>query len=520
MHQNLLQNDLVESSQQLLQTQTGLTLKAGPHVIENGQAGVALAANLFAAINLELNSEPQFTQSNSSEVNLRTMNADQSHHAEIEHDDHDEGKSIIGKVIDLEIHGLNRGGSAQLVVPLSIAIPINGEYWLYQDQQWREFNATVTERLASAFRQQGYCPSIESTDYQPGLIPFAQCLLITIDDGGLNDLDGKENGVVVNTGAVLMDSLFVVDTDNELTQPTTGPSAGHISWLFLIAALLFFTGRAQGEFNLQPLVELSAGYDDNISKAETEENKIQDNFARLDALLIMDYEISFNKSISLELRLAQQEQQETQLLGRKEVAGRLIYRWQNSFYYNSPWYQVFSDISIWDFGKQQRDSTVYTQQAMASARLTTRISGSVGGEYKVRDSESRVYDNKQSRAFLHLDYAWSDNLSLYSGYSYLVGDIVTSAQSEYCNGLIATSVYYLLNAAQEVEQDSILNASYCGNWISYRLPATSQVLNLGANYGFDHSSSIDISWLTAGIEADAGNSYQRNILQLNYLKAF
>lgn len=515
MHKTLLQNDLLDSSQQLLQTQAGLVLKAGPYVIENGQAGVALPASLFKDLNTSL-------ATNSSDFNLLSVNAEQSHHTELEQqgENHSEDKTIIGKVIDLEIHDVNSASNAQLVIPLTVGIPMNGEYWLYQDEQWREFNISSVDSLASAFRQQGYCPSIESTDYQLGLMPFAQCLLVTIKDGGINDADGSENGVVVNTGALLMDSLFVVDTEEGLIQPSNSPGAGHVSWFLLLFSLLFVASRAQAEFNIQPLIELSAGRDDNISRGESEENSIEDNFVRLDALLIMDYEIHFNKSISLELKLGQQEQQETQLLGRKEIGGRLIYRWQNSFHYNSPWYQIFSDITIWDFGKQQRDSTLYTQQAMASARLTTRISGSIGGEYKVRDSESRVYDNQQSRAFLHLDYTWSDNLSLYSGYSYLVGDIVTSAQSEYCNGLTATSVYYLLNAAQEVEQDSILNASYCGNWISYRLPATSQVLTLGANLGFGHSSSIDLSWLYATIEADAGNRYQRNILQVNYLKAF
>lgn len=505
MHKSILQNDLFDSSNQLLQTQVGLSIRAGPHAIENGQAGVALASSAFSASSL-----------------VSAL----SHHSEAEQQESDQtnnDKSIIGKVIDFEVHGLEADKtSIKTVLPLSVGIPLGAEYWLYHDSKWQAFSPSNSDSLASAFRQQGRCPDIESEKYQSGLLPFAQCLLLTIQDGGINDGDDSKNGVVLNTGAVMMDSLFVTNTNTEetLTKPSSSPGAGHISLGLILLSLLFLASRSYAEFNLQPLFEVSGGSDDNITKAEDKENIIADNFVRLDAHLIMDYEISFNKSISLELSIAQQEQQETNELGRKEAGGRIIYRWQNSFHYNSPWYQVFTDISLWDLGQQQRDSTFYTQQAMASARLTTLISGAIGAEYKIRDSESRVYDLTQSRIFLHLDYAWSDDLSLYSGYSYILGDVVTSAQSEYCNGLTATSVYYLLNASEELEQDSILNNSYCGNWISYRLPATTQTLVVGGNYGFGHSSSIDFSWLYVSVEADSGNRYLRNIVQVNYLKVF
>ena len=506
MHKNLLQNDLFSTANQLLQTQPGLVIKAGQLAIEQNQAGVGIsAATLFD--NQNIMSAPEFSHHSDT-------------HSDDSHEDDADEKTVVGEVLDFELHGINgTDNSVRIVIPLSVAIPLNAEYWAVQDSQWQEFTQVENDFLASSFKQDGRCPDPDSNDYINELIPFSQCLLLSITDGGINDADGISNGVVANSGAIMMDSLFVVHAEDNLTKPSSSPSAGNLSLglLMILAALMSF--RANAEINFQPLIEISAGSDDNLSKAQDDQNILYDNFARLNATLVLDYELSFNKSLSFELQLAHQAYENTQLLARNEVGGRVIYRWQNSFYYNSPWYQVLSDVSYWDFGKQQRGSTLYTQQAMVSARLTTIISGSLGIEYKVRDSESRVYDTQQGRLFMHLDYAWSDSLSLYSSYSYISGDAVTSVQNTYCNGLIETSVYYLLKASDEIEADQILNEEYCGEWISYRLPATTHSLVLGGNMGFGHSSSVDLSWLYASVEAE-GNTYQRNIFQLSYLKAF
>lgn len=486
MHKNLLANDLIEVSNELLETESGLVLKAGQWAIEQGQAGVGLAADDLNPVN----------------------------NAELD-------KNIIGDVFDFEIHGINANEtSVKIVIPLATGIPLNAEYWKYNGSDWVEFDLRGEDYLATAFKQDGRCPNTDSDLYKIGLLQFRECLLLSITDGGINDTDGAVNGVVTDPGAIVMDSLFVVSKTDHLTEPKSSPGAGNASIIFMFILLCLASLRAQAEFNIQALLELGGGSDDNVSRAQHERDIIFDNFFRIDSHLILDYELSFNKSISLELQAAHQAYQYTDLLSRNEYSARMIYRWQNSFYYNSPWYQVFSDIRILDIGEQQRDSTLYTQQAMVSARLTTKISASLGAEYQVRDSESRVFDRKQSRLFMHLDYAWSDSLSLYSGYSYIQGDTVSTVQSQYCNGLIATSVYPLLTVSKAIEWDQVFNDAYCGSWISYRLDASTQTVMLGANYGFDHSSSLDLSWLYADVQAEGNNYYQRQIIQLNYLKAF
>ncbi|NRA23201.1 MAG: hypothetical protein HRU08_01740 [Oleispira sp.] len=487
MHKKLLVNDLIETSQQLLTTEPGLILKAGQWAIEQGGEGVSLSVS-------NINAMQPLT----------------------------EDKNIIGEIFDFEIHGITyQQSNVKIVIPLATAIPMNAEYRQYVANSWQVFDSRGEDYLATAFKQAGACPNTASDLYQLGLTPFSQCLLLSISDGGVNDSDGVTNGIIKAPGAIVMNSLFVLDPKENLSKPSSSPGAGQTSLglIFILLGLASFKALA-GEFKYHPLLTLTVADDDNISRAEESENIIFDRFVNLDARYIFDYNISFNKSISIEIQAAHQAYQFTERLERNEFSGRITYRWQNSFSYNSPWYQVFSDVSIWDFPAQQRDSNFYTQQALMSTRLTTKISGTLGLEHKVRDSESRVFDLSSSRGFIHLDYLWSGSMSLYSAYSYIKGDTISTVQSQYCNGLIATSVYPLLRVSKDIEADQAFNNAYCGNWLSYRLNATTQTLVLGANYGLDHSSSLDLSWLHVDVNADGSNYYKRQIVQISLLKAF
>lgn len=486
MHKNLVSNDLFETANQLLVTQSGLVLKIGQLAIEQGQSGVGLLVSELNKISDE------------------------------------EEKNIIGEVFDFEIHGINsQKPQVKIVIPLTTSIPINAEYWKYDGGTWFSFDTRAGDYIATAFKQNGVCPDTSSDQYRSGLVPFTQCLLLAITDGGINDSDGTINGVVKDPGAIVMDSLLVFNPQENLTKPKSSPSVGSVSIGFIFLLLMLISFRVQAEeLEHQTLLSSTLGYDDNVSRAEDEVDIIEDRFLHIDARLIIDYALSFNKSISAEAQVGHQAYQFTDQLSRNEYAGRIVYRWQNSFSYNSPWYQVFSDIKVWDTKAQQRDSTFYTQQALVSARITTKISGSLGIEHKVRDSESKIFDLAQNRIFGHLDYAWSDNLAIYSSYSYIKGDTVSTVQSQYCNGLTSISIYPLLVASKDIEWDQAFNDAYCGNWLSYRLNASTHTFVLGGNYGFGHSSSLDFSWLYADVQADGGNYYQRNIVQLNFLKAF
>ena len=93
---------------------------------------------------------------------------------------------------------------------------------------------------------------------------------------------------------------------------------------------------------------------------------------------------------------------------------------------------------------------------------------------------------------------------------------------EYCNGVLATDILPLINVKTAVEEANAYNNALCGEWVGYRLDATSNTFTLGANYAFSHSMSVDVSVLSANVTAkeDSSVSYDRQLIRLSLLKRF
>jgi len=85
---------------------------------------------------------------------------------------------------------------------------------------------------------------------------------------------------------------------------------------------------------------------------------------------------------------------------------------------------------------------------------------------------------------------------------------------------VATANYELIISSDAIEWDQGLSEDYCGNWISYRLSATTKTATLGFNYPINHNTAVDISFLQVNVSAQGGNEYDRQIIQFNLLKGF
>ena len=487
-NQMMQKNTSNAASEQLLQTEPGLQIKLGQFALLNERNG----AKVFS-------------------VDLTELDAD-------------ENKVINGEIFDFEIHGVSGVDNlSRIVIPLDNGLPLNAQYWKFDGTAWLAFDERGNDYLASAFKVDQHCPAYDSDAYQLGLMAFAQCLLLVMEDGGINDSDGIVNGIVRDPGAILMDRYLPVNNEDlVLVKPSKSPSSGSSSFIFILLLMLLagFKSAQAEEQMFHPLINATLIVDDNISAAEEKENIIKDQAARLDAQLTMNYDISFNKSLAITAKTAYEHYNNTDKLSRNEFGLRATYSWQNNFSYNSPWYQVFADLSYWDVGADQRDSHILTLQAMTSARLSTKISAMVGIEHKYRDADHPVFDLRQNRFFINLDYSIWDSLFVYTGYSLIHGDTVSTVQGKYCNGLIATDVYPLLTVAEDIVWDEAFSEAYCGTWLSYRLKALTHTADIGMNYGFDHSSALDLSWRFIEVEAEGNNRYSRQQLQFSILKAF
>ncbi len=88
------------------------------------------------------------------------------------------------------------GASAEVVIPLSQAVPAQGQVKVFNHQTgWQALDLAAGDELATApfvAGEPGRCPAPGDVQYQSGLTPGHQCLLLRISDGGTNDADNND----------------------------------------------------------------------------------------------------------------------------------------------------------------------------------------------------------------------------------------------------------------------------------------------------------------------------------------
>jgi MYXO-CTERM domain-containing protein len=107
-------------------------------------------------------------------------------------------------LIDFTISGAEPGSSYDLVVPLGVSIPANSEYRKYFNENigWQAFVEDANNAIASASEVDGACPDVGSDSYVSGVNAGDNCLRLTIEDGGPNDIDMSANGTVVDPSGI------------------------------------------------------------------------------------------------------------------------------------------------------------------------------------------------------------------------------------------------------------------------------------------------------------------------------
>jgi hypothetical protein len=132
----------------------------------------------------------------------------------------------VGGYFDFEIHGLNEPGqSALIVIPQFAPIPDGAVYRIYNlNTGWADFAVDSKNQLSSALGADGVCPAPGDAGYSPGLTQGHHCVQMLIEDGGVNDGDGRRNGVISDPGGVAR--LNVTDPNVVPATDTASKSGG------------------------------------------------------------------------------------------------------------------------------------------------------------------------------------------------------------------------------------------------------------------------------------------------------
>ena len=136
----------------------------------------------------------------------------------------------IGGYFDFDVSGLPFPGmTVDIVIPLRGDVPRNAVYRKFNPLNgWNNFVEDASNQVSSARRELDGCPSAGSDLYTAGLTPFTQCVQLSIEDGGPNDMDGTANGVIRDPGGIAIqpEAVEEEEVEEESENTSSGGSGG------------------------------------------------------------------------------------------------------------------------------------------------------------------------------------------------------------------------------------------------------------------------------------------------------
>ena len=147
---------------------------------------------------------------------------------------------------DFEIHNIMPfGSSVAIVLPLENVIAEYSVYRKVNEQlQWADFVEDSNNVIATSLSINGVCPPPHSELYQVGLNVGDNCLKLLIEDGGVNDADGIENGVIDDPGGIAEIDNYTIS----LGVTPKASSSGSFSFFALLSLVLMFLSRTRRSF--------------------------------------------------------------------------------------------------------------------------------------------------------------------------------------------------------------------------------------------------------------------------------
>jgi hypothetical protein len=428
----------------------------------------------------------------------------------------------VGGLFDFEIHGLAAGGTASVVLPLQAAIRSGSVYRKFDPiAGWHDFALGTNDAVASATSAFGQCPGPASDAYVAGLQPFADCVRLTLTDGGPNDADGAADGVIRDPGGVAFTATSV---DDETTSVSSG--AFLALWLplalllrlrrragvaLLALAALLSAGPAQAENHVRIHVsgDVASGFDNNVNNAQKDADIRESGFASANGNL--DYQRMLSLYTTLLLRgsvLAERWNSFEGLSNAKATAmARVLYRGDGDFY--TPTYAAWLSAAAWEFDSAIRDSNEYRAGAFISENLTTQITGRFTLGANRRESDGLVFDLSGYSASVNLDWVPAPRAVIYTGYQYYVGDVTSTASQS----------FWIVEAAEAIEADDAFGG-LDGGLFAYRLDAKAQIATLGFNYAFSRKLSADVQGQYINTRATSRIDYERVVGVVSLLARF
>lgn len=264
--------------------------------------------------------------------------------------------------------------------------------------------------------------------------------------------------------------------------------------------LIAVPAHAEHHVRLHWSGELGLGYDDNVGNA-AEDNDVLDSGV-VSGSLNLDYTRVLSLNTALLLRGGLQgegyEAENGLSSGRVLAMARLSHRPSGGFYV--PTFAIWSSVAALEFNSTMRDGFEYRGGVFMTEPLTTTISARLSVSAQERSADNTVFDTSGWSAALNLDWAVLPQLTVYTGYQFLDGDVVSTGTVPPKSSHIPTGC----GSASACDPDDALDGQF-----AYRVDARTHVATLGMNVPLSHRLAVDAQSRYVDSTADGGSTYER-----------
>jgi len=188
------------------------------------------------------------------------------------------------------------------------------------------------------------------------------------------------------------------------------------------------------------------------------------------------------------------------------------YRFALSSGFTSPIYSLSAKVGGRQFNdSEMRDATFYGVSADLNKWITNTINMTTGVAYNGQESKSEVFDTNEALIFINFDTNFSKKDLVYTTFSYISGDTVSSS----------TPSLEVINAADAIEPDDAFGG-VDANQFAYRIDSNTLVFTLGYNRILTPDISLDFSarYVESEAKDDSSLKYDRTIWRASLLGRF
>ena len=234
----------------------------------------------------------------------------------------------------------------------------------------------------------------------------------------------------------------------------------------------------------EPLdLQLDAGYtwDDNVTRAKAGPDRMSDDSYSVNVSKTIENPLSAQSRLLWTGTLGGEKFHRFNGLSHVTASAQAEYQYRASSDFDEPTFGVFGKLAADGYETRLRDGYRLSAGVSVSQALTDRINVFGALTHNVRHASSSVFSTRDNSVRTNIDYALSDNQTLYFGAEYRRGDIVSTGRPSLENVTIA-KVF--------VQDDAYRG----GQLFSYRFDGSTVLATVGYNRSLGSHDSIDFSW--------------------------